>query len=896
MTDMINDTPLAPEHWSVEKKRREWDNELKEFRQKQRSRLTHIRIKSKKKVAELHERIFFVVRWANPRLPSTYRKLVFEYCDHLMGAMPESEWPKWNVLLAWQAKFEHGPEAKVTLEIQTLLQRLSRLVLKRDEALVKTLVQLDETTEKMAIKKEGTLRWQMETIKCKRDEYWTIWYLSMRGKADELVRYLKTHDNVDERDPDYGMTALHYACKHNHMDVMKILLEAGANERSRIEEDGRTPLHLAAAYGTREMVLELLAVGAEYEAVDNYGSTALDLATQNKNHPVVSTLSNWVHLVPHKEETPRPEEDLSAVPEEYMSTPYEVLITMSPSLRVVTTRLEGTGQTHSFGSGMEIGLELRLCEKRADMCIAEGFHAEALKSKRRRWTAAKRAFTEQRKPKPALQGVYNSVVVAGKSDDSVKTTKLGTSFVYSVCNDLAEFLIADRQYAPAEVVISDGLTILYDLDDNLRISLLKRYCQLLLFLADRNSTSAGPLDSDMGAGSTFGELYGSTACTTGGDMANAASIFSSRDIEMTEEEATAYIASMSNSAVVGTMDADVSPSLAATVPLPPIYAGKRNIIDNNVSHMGEGSIHMKDMVSTAPVLRGQSQTDGTPTATGVQEQVDSQCYGNGARRENSLPLITPHASIFTQPDNAFQVTASVYSTLPSYQQYLVRVDNCVREAIDLVKSQYSEAFLEPPSLAPLLEIASESADRQGKYEEALALMDHTATVKERTLGQADPETVHSMIECLRLTIRKNLVIANTNKQARARKREIELSKMNKYARAKVKDVKEIGVDPTDKKNFSLVGLQATEVSRRLDRLTQTNPEAATRLSGKCYKLVALTDLIVAGDIDPTNILSSKSNKVGGNRVTFNTGADAVPHVSALDISAYGESKIRVVKP
>jgi hypothetical protein len=69
-----------------------------------------------------------------------------------------------------------------------------------------------------------------------------------------------------------------------------------------------------------------------------------------------------------------------------------------------------------------------------------------------------------------------------------------------------------------------------------------------------------------------------------------------------------------------------------------------------------------------------------------------------------------------------------------------------------------------------------------------------------------------------------------------------------------------GMLPEDRKNFSLVGLQATEVSRRIDKLNQSDHEAALRLAGRCYQLVALTDLIVAGELDPTQPTQSSQSQ------------------------------------
>ena len=147
----------------------------------------------------------------------------------------------------------------------------------------------------------------------------------------------------------------------------------------------------------------------------------------------------------------------------------------------------------------------------------------------------------------------------------------------------------------------------------------------------------------------------------------------------------------------------------------------------------------------------------------------------------------------------------------------------------------------------------------GKYEEALHYRLHASTVKERILGQDHPETVACLIECLRLTIRKDLVLANKHIYELEIQRELEKLKMSKYALAHYVE-KPIRMQPEDRKNFALIGLQATEVSRRLDKLIQVNQESAIRLSGKCYQLVALTDLIVAGELDPTTANTTPTEK------------------------------------
>lgn len=57
--------------------------------------------------------------------------------------------------------------------------------------------------------------------------------------------------NVDARDPDSGWTALHFAARQGKLEAAKVLIENKAFVGVR-GPDGRTPLHLAAGWGTHE--------------------------------------------------------------------------------------------------------------------------------------------------------------------------------------------------------------------------------------------------------------------------------------------------------------------------------------------------------------------------------------------------------------------------------------------------------------------------------------------------------------------------------------------------------------------------------------------------------------------------------------------------------------------
>lgn len=58
--------------------------------------------------------------------------------------------------------------------------------------------------------------------------------------------------NVDARDPDSGWTALHFASRQGKLATVRVLIENQAFVGARAP-GGRTPLHLAAGWGTYEV-------------------------------------------------------------------------------------------------------------------------------------------------------------------------------------------------------------------------------------------------------------------------------------------------------------------------------------------------------------------------------------------------------------------------------------------------------------------------------------------------------------------------------------------------------------------------------------------------------------------------------------------------------------------
>ena len=107
---------------------------------------------------------------------------------------------------------------------------------------------------------------------------------------------LAQDNDVNERDPDHGLSPLHYAAKRGDMACVRVLIKHGAQVNARAP-DGRTPLHYAAAYSNRDICLELLSYWADVNAVDNYGCTPAVLAEQARNRGTHTVCTSWVGLL-----------------------------------------------------------------------------------------------------------------------------------------------------------------------------------------------------------------------------------------------------------------------------------------------------------------------------------------------------------------------------------------------------------------------------------------------------------------------------------------------------------------------------------------------------------------------------------------------------------------------
>ncbi len=134
----------------------------------------------------------------------------------------------------------------------------------------------------------------------------TILMTAARAGVPSVVgRLLEAGAKVDARESFYGETALHWAAADNHGDVARLLVKAGApvNERSATQVFARrrngqsvlplgswTPLMYAARQNASDAVTALVALGADLNAQDPDGATALIIAILNAHFDVAGQL------------------------------------------------------------------------------------------------------------------------------------------------------------------------------------------------------------------------------------------------------------------------------------------------------------------------------------------------------------------------------------------------------------------------------------------------------------------------------------------------------------------------------------------------------------------------------------------------------------------------------
>ncbi len=112
---------------------------------------------------------------------------------------------------------------------------------------------------------------------------------SRQGHMAELERLLDSKALIDGQDQ-YGMTALHTACKHGKTDIVKLLVERKAN-LNITNKIGDTPLIRAARWDQIGIVQVLVKAGADTTIRGYFTATAAERAKYMHHHTIADYLN-----------------------------------------------------------------------------------------------------------------------------------------------------------------------------------------------------------------------------------------------------------------------------------------------------------------------------------------------------------------------------------------------------------------------------------------------------------------------------------------------------------------------------------------------------------------------------------------------------------------------------
>ncbi|KAK6535335.1 hypothetical protein TWF694_001797 [Orbilia ellipsospora] len=120
---------------------------------------------------------------------------------------------------------------------------------------------------------------------------WTPLHFAAYHHTPTLIPLLLSHDAaVSVKESKDGFTPLHKAAERGYVDIITILLDAGADIETP-SYAGSTPLLIAVKFGCVKAIEALLSRGADVKCVDRTGRGVLHVAAEKGNLDIVKFLS-----------------------------------------------------------------------------------------------------------------------------------------------------------------------------------------------------------------------------------------------------------------------------------------------------------------------------------------------------------------------------------------------------------------------------------------------------------------------------------------------------------------------------------------------------------------------------------------------------------------------------
>lgn len=202
-----------------------------------------------------------------------------------------------------------------------------------------------------------------------------IWS-SERGYARQVASLVDRGSDIEAKDPNHK-TPLIKATENGHLEVVRVLLQKGANtaaKAGRYIDDG-TALHVAARAGHVEIIKLLLEFGADIEAKASRGARPLHWAVEDEKVDVVKLLLERNADInarrDYDQETP-----LKLTPENEGDDIFELLVENGADINI-KGRLKETVLLQAVAKG-RAGMVKKLLEKGADIFTRNEYNDTAL--------------------------------------------------------------------------------------------------------------------------------------------------------------------------------------------------------------------------------------------------------------------------------------------------------------------------------------------------------------------------------------------------------------------------------------------------------------------------------------------------------------------------------------